>query len=83
MAVSGDDDVAGRRSFGNAGYDELLGADDDWGIDIPESDFRAAEFAWTQTMSGDAHLTARKRTLRLDRIDVRIAVDAQCSHDCR
>jgi hypothetical protein len=47
MSVGGDDDAAGRRSLGNAGYDELFGADDDWGVDITESDFRAAEFERT------------------------------------
>jgi hypothetical protein len=47
MSVGGDDDAAGRRSLGNTGYDELFGADDDRGVDIAESDFRAPEFART------------------------------------
>ena len=73
--------LARCSTFGNARHDELLGTDDDGAIDVAEMYRRAAQFARTQAAAHDANFASGQSAMRIDGVDMRIAVEVQCGHD--
>ena len=74
VSVGCDNDWTGSRAFGNACYNECVGADDDRSFVVSEFNFGAPQLRWAQAGAGDAQFAPGQCRGRSHRFNVGSAV---------